>query len=140
MSGPYSPCTPAHPRDARDGLTRSRLGTECYPWLSALFPPRPVDARKCSACGGTGRLDSGSHPGSYIYCLSCAALGWVAAGQSAVAVARSPRSLCSLVAAERYVGRAFLGTKEPGSGLMRSAAGQQKQGNGESRRNHPGPF
>jgi hypothetical protein len=55
-------------------------GTERYPWLSALFPSRPVDARKCTACGGTGRLDNSSHGGSCDYCLSCAALGWVSAG------------------------------------------------------------
>ena len=53
-------------------------GIERYPWLFALLPSRPVDARKCPACSGTGRLDSSSS--SYIYCLSCDALGWVSAG------------------------------------------------------------
>jgi hypothetical protein len=55
-------------------------GMERYSWLSALFPSRPVDARNCPACGGTGRLGRSSDRGSYNYCLSCDALGWVSAG------------------------------------------------------------
>ena len=55
-------------------------GAERYPWLSALFPSRPADAPNCARCGGTGRLGNASHRGSYIYCPSCAALGWVLAG------------------------------------------------------------
>ena len=55
-------------------------GAERYPWLAALFPARPPDAANCAACGGTARLGVHSNPGSYIYCPSCAALGWVPAG------------------------------------------------------------
>ena len=53
-------------------------GTERYSWLSVLFPSRPVDARDCPVCAGTGRMDSVT--GNSIYCPSCDALGWVSAG------------------------------------------------------------
>ena len=55
-------------------------GAERYPWLSDLFPRRPVDARDCSTCGGARFLGTKSPRGSYVYCPSCAALGWVSAG------------------------------------------------------------
>jgi hypothetical protein len=51
-------------------------GTERYPWLAELLPPRPPDARDCSVCAGARRLAVGES--GHIYCASCAALGWVA--------------------------------------------------------------
>ena len=55
-------------------------GSERYPWLSTLFPSRPGNSRECAPCSGTGRINTNPDHGSYIYCPSCAALGWVSAG------------------------------------------------------------
>ena len=52
-------------------------GSERYPWLSALFPPRPHTAVDCATCRGTRRLGNTSDPHGYLYCFSCAARGWV---------------------------------------------------------------
>jgi hypothetical protein len=56
-------------------------GSERYPWLSALFPPRPPTAVDCKTCGGKRRLGNLSDRNGYVYCPSCAALGWVSAGK-----------------------------------------------------------
>jgi hypothetical protein len=50
-------------------------GAERYPWLTALFPPRPAHARDCDKCAGTRRWGKDRN---YIYCPACSALGWVA--------------------------------------------------------------
>jgi hypothetical protein len=47
-------------------------GKERYPWLAALLPPRPIDARTCSVCSGTGRLPAPA------ICY-CGGAGWVPA-------------------------------------------------------------
>jgi hypothetical protein len=52
-------------------------GTERYPWLGVLLPPRPTDARTCPSCLGVGRFTPAGGSGR-IFCGPCGALGWVA--------------------------------------------------------------
>jgi len=47
-------------------------GTQRYPWLRGLLPPRPVDAVQCRDCGGLGRVG----PEKVLFCRTCDALGW----------------------------------------------------------------
>ena len=51
-------------------------GTERYPWLEVLLPARPAGAQDCATCVGTRRL--GAERTGYVFCPSCAGLGWVA--------------------------------------------------------------
>jgi hypothetical protein len=51
-----------------------------YPWLSALFPPRPQTAVDCGTCHGTRCLGNTSYRNGYVPCVSCGARGWVMAG------------------------------------------------------------
>jgi hypothetical protein len=55
-------------------------GSERYPWLSELFPPRPPTAVDCGTCGGTRRLGNTSDRNGYVYCFPCGGRGWVLAG------------------------------------------------------------
>jgi hypothetical protein len=59
-------------------ITALVAGTERYPWLAELLPPRPVDARDCMRCGGRGTfVPSNALPGSDgVFCPECKALGW----------------------------------------------------------------
>jgi hypothetical protein len=71
------PLTPL-PRDLE--TTAIVVGTERFPWLSALLPARPPQAVDCSFCAGRGRLvPANALPGSGgILCWKCQALGWLA--------------------------------------------------------------
>ena len=67
------------PRERSDLTSTVPLvaGAERYPWLKALLPVRPRDARPCATCRGLGSiaLTNGS---SRIFCGDCGALGWIA--------------------------------------------------------------
>jgi hypothetical protein len=65
------------PLPSRLHTTAVVAGTERYPWLRELIPPRPADAVPCSQCQGEGRifLRNGDE---YFYCDACGALGWLA--------------------------------------------------------------
>jgi hypothetical protein len=89
----------AHERGPRDGgppdgeLSDVRLlnvalrsGMGRYPWLEALLPRRPSDARECSTCRGTGRLPA---PSGICY---CGGAGWVPASDRRA----SPRILAKI--------------------------------------------
>jgi len=48
-----------------------------YPELKTFVPRRPVDARNCFACDGTGELDYPlGRPVSMDKCINCCGLGW----------------------------------------------------------------
>lgn len=70
--------TELQPREASEPASTVPLvaGTERYPWLAALLPVRPADARPCSACRGTGSIPT-NITGS-VFCGHCGALGWIA--------------------------------------------------------------
>ena len=53
-------------------ILSGRNGAAKHPWLSALLPPRPEDARVCWVCTGTGLPVPG------VVC-SCGGAGWVPA-------------------------------------------------------------
>jgi hypothetical protein len=55
------------------------VGVERYPWLAALLPPPPENARPCSPCRGEGRIRlSTNRATSGLLCPECDALGWKA--------------------------------------------------------------
>jgi hypothetical protein len=52
-------------------------GSLKYPQLACLVPPRPVGARDCSHCNGTGRLPLTTTPGLENVICSCGGVGWL---------------------------------------------------------------
>lgn len=52
-------------------------GAKLYPEISALLPARPVGARNCAACDGTGAIAGAPE----IVC-ECGGSGWVVEGES----------------------------------------------------------
>ena len=48
-----------------------------HPHLASLVPSRPVSARDCSHCGGTGRLPFTTTPGFENVICYCGGLGWL---------------------------------------------------------------
>jgi len=46
-------------------------GAEKFPWLAELLPHRPLDALRCSECGGSGHLFNTPD-----LCSACRGLGW----------------------------------------------------------------
>lgn len=84
--------TEVHPREVAEPSSTVPLvaGTERYPWLVALLPARPADARPCSACRGGGSIHT--NISGRIFCGECGALGWAAA-QPNVEAAKACKSL-----------------------------------------------
>jgi hypothetical protein len=64
--------------DARIRNSALFQGSQKYPELSELVPPRPQDARDCSYCKGTGIVQGlpPDFPMERIVCY-CGGLGWV---------------------------------------------------------------
>lgn len=67
---------PLQPLEDRLHLMALAVGTERYPWLAELLPPRPADAIDCGSCGGSGSVGVGAPPGGGFLCQACDALGW----------------------------------------------------------------
>ena len=52
-------------------------GSLKYPPLACLLPSRPVGARDCSHCGGTGKLPLTTQPGLENVICYCGGVGWL---------------------------------------------------------------
>jgi hypothetical protein len=52
-------------------------GSLKHPQLACLVPSRPVGARDCSHCSGTGRLALATTPGLENVICYCGGVGWL---------------------------------------------------------------